>query len=74
KLFVQMSSELDQAKRKQLLLQIQDIILFKDAAYAPGLVYYPEAYWWKRLQGVTIGQTLHSPAGLFRGDRLWLER
>ncbi|MEK7777202.1 MAG: ABC transporter substrate-binding protein, partial [Chloroflexota bacterium] len=32
KLFVQMSSELDQAKRKQLLLQIQDIILFKDEA------------------------------------------
>lgn len=73
KLFLQQSSELDFAKRKQLLDQIVDIIVLKDVAYAPLPTTDTAGYWWKRIQGVTIGQTMHSPAGLMRADRLWLE-
>ncbi|MDO8750384.1 MAG: ABC transporter substrate-binding protein [Dehalococcoidia bacterium] len=73
KLYIQMSSELDVAKRKDLLRQIEEIIVLKDLAYAPTPIPYNTAFWWKRVQGVTIGQTLHSPSGLFRADRLWLQ-
>ncbi|MDO8750385.1 MAG: ABC transporter substrate-binding protein [Dehalococcoidia bacterium] len=74
KLFVQMSSELDVAKRKQLLSQIVDIIVLQDAGYAPTTSAYVYGFWWKRIQGVTVGQTMHSSAGLLRSDRLWIEQ
>ncbi|MDO8751086.1 MAG: ABC transporter substrate-binding protein, partial [Dehalococcoidia bacterium] len=73
KLYVEMSSELDFSKRKQLLRQIEEIIVLKDVGYAP----MPDAggtgYWWKRVQGVTIGAVIYAPSGLYRADRLWLE-
>ncbi|MDO8750632.1 MAG: ABC transporter substrate-binding protein [Dehalococcoidia bacterium] len=74
KLFVQMSSEPDFAKRKQLLRQIEDIVVLKDIGYAPSPSPAGLAFWWKRLQGVTIGGgPLNFSSGLTRGDRLWIE-
>ncbi|MDO8750763.1 MAG: ABC transporter substrate-binding protein [Dehalococcoidia bacterium] len=72
KLYVQMSSELDFAKRKQLLRQLEDIIVLKDVGYAAVQTNDGHAAWWKRVQGVTIGHP-HIPAGLMRADRLWIE-
>ncbi|MEK7778366.1 MAG: ABC transporter substrate-binding protein, partial [Chloroflexota bacterium] len=71
KLYLQMSSELDQAKRKQLLGQIVDIVIIQDVAFAPDQGIDSIDVWWKRLHGVQIGQTNHSPPGLMRADRLW---
>ena len=73
KLYVQMSSELDFAKRKQLLRQLEDIIVLKDVGYAAVQTNDGHAAWWKRVQGVTIGHP-HISAGLMRSDRLWIEQ
>ncbi|MDO8750634.1 MAG: ABC transporter substrate-binding protein [Dehalococcoidia bacterium] len=73
KLYVQMSSELDVAKRKQLLRQIEEIIVLKDVGYAAVQNEDGHATWWKRVQGVTFGPP-HIPSGLMRADRLWLEQ
>ncbi|MEK7777702.1 MAG: hypothetical protein AAB303_03665, partial [Chloroflexota bacterium] len=72
-LYVQMSSELDFAKRKQLLRQLEDIIVLKDVGYAAVQTNDGHAAWWKRVQGVTIGHP-HISAGLMRSDRLWIEQ
>ncbi len=73
KLFLQMSAELDPAKRKALFFQIQDIIILKDQAYAPLPHVNADNYWWDRLQGFTQGFSIRFSSGLFRGDRLWLK-
>ncbi len=74
KLYVQMSSEQDPIKRKELFFKIQDIIVVKDTAWAPladidGLEWY-----WNNFHGDTIGMSIHSASGFHRGDRLWLDQ
>ncbi|MEK7777107.1 MAG: ABC transporter substrate-binding protein, partial [Chloroflexota bacterium] len=73
KLYIQQSSELDPVKRKQLFRQIEDIVVLKDIGYAPTMVQEGSVFWWKRLQGVTVGPNPYAPPGLFRADRLWIE-
>ncbi|MDO8750260.1 MAG: ABC transporter substrate-binding protein [Dehalococcoidia bacterium] len=75
KLFVQMSSELDAAKRVALFHQIEDIILFKDQGYAPIVGGLSEAFSWNRLQGLTMGMATHPSgnSGFDRGDLLWFK-
>ncbi|MDO8750261.1 MAG: ABC transporter substrate-binding protein [Dehalococcoidia bacterium] len=73
KLYVQMSSELDPVKRKELFYQIQDIIVVKDVALAPtpasqGLIWVSA-----KVHGYALGLSLHSGSGLARSDRLWLK-
>ncbi|MDO8749734.1 MAG: ABC transporter substrate-binding protein [Dehalococcoidia bacterium] len=75
KLYIQMSSEIDPAKKVALFRQIEDIIIFKDQGYAPTPDTDVEGFWWKRLQGVTIGMAMHvaGSSGNARGDRWWLK-
>ena len=75
KLFIQMSSENDPAKKVALFKQIEQIIVFKDQGWAPMPSDVPEVFWWKRLQGVGWGMSSHPTAssGLGRGDRLWFK-
>ncbi|MEK7778074.1 MAG: ABC transporter substrate-binding protein [Chloroflexota bacterium] len=74
RLFVQMSSELDLAKKVALFKQIEEIIIFKDQGYAPEPGQIAEGYWWKRLEGVKTGMAMHvaGSSGNARGDRWWL--
>ncbi|MDO8749611.1 MAG: ABC transporter substrate-binding protein [Dehalococcoidia bacterium] len=74
KLFIQMSSELDSAKKVALFKQIEDIIIFKDQGYAPEPGNIAEGYWWKRLEGVHVGMAMHvaGSSGNARSDRWWL--
>lgn len=75
RLFPLMSGELDFAKRKQLYLQIQDIIAVQDAAY-PTL---PQStgwfWWWPNLRGFipsTDQPTGVTSTSFYRADTLWL--
>ncbi len=73
KLYVQMSSEMDAVKRKELFFKIQDIIVLKDVGYAP-VATNDDLYWtWSNLHGFTIGMSVHSASGWHRGDRVWLD-
>ncbi len=74
KLYVQMSSEQDPAKRKALFFQIQDIIVVKDIGYAPLQTDNGLSWAWNNLHGVTVGLSLHSASGWHRGDRAWLDQ
>ncbi len=73
KLYVQMSSELDLAKRKALFFQIQDIIVLKDVAYAPTPQQDADFWIWPRVQGFVIPMTTHSGSGFHRADRIWFK-
>ena len=75
KLYIQMSAELDPAKRAALFHQIEEVIIFKDQGYAPTVGLLAEAFWWNRLQGVTIGMATHPTgnSGFDRGDLLWFK-
>ncbi len=73
KLYVQMSSELDLAKRKQLFFQIQDIIVLKDVAYAPTPQQDADFWIWPKVQGFMIPMTTHSGSGFHRADRIWFK-
>ncbi len=74
KLFVQMSSELDPIKRKELFFKIQDIIILRDIGYAPLMTVDAIFHLWKEVQNFTIGMTTHSGTGLARGDVIWFKR
>ena len=73
KLYIQISGELDPAKRKALFYQVQDIVVLKDVAYAPSVTKYGSRFMWDRLQGYTEGFSNSFSSGVFRGDRLWLK-
>ncbi len=72
KLFVQMSSEGDPVKRKQVLFQIQDIIL-KDLWYAPAAVHDGFLTFWPTIKGVEVGLTPAFHSGFTRADKQWLK-
>ncbi|MDO8751785.1 MAG: ABC transporter substrate-binding protein [Dehalococcoidia bacterium] len=74
KLFIQMSSEQDPAKRKALFFQIQDIVILKDVAWAPLASVDGLNWYWNNFHGDTVGMSIHSASGFHRGDRLWLDQ
>ncbi len=73
KLFVQMSAEADPVKRKQVFLQIQDLIL-KDLWYAPLANHDGAVYIYPTIKGINIGLSAAFSSGFNRGDRLWLQQ
>ena len=74
RLFVQMSSELDPAKKVAPFTQMQDMIVVTAVGKATQSGQMAEGYWWNRLRGVTIGMAMHvaGSSGAARGDRWWL--
>ena len=72
KLYVQMSSELDPVKRKELFYKIQDQVILKDVGWVAVEAADSQTSVWKELQGFTIGMSTHSASGLHRADRLWI--
>ncbi|MFH1141399.1 MAG: ABC transporter substrate-binding protein [Chloroflexota bacterium] len=73
KLWPLMSAEQDPAKRKQLVRQIEEIIIVKDVAMGAMPDTFTEHFWWKRLQGA--GGMGISPAygsGWSRLEEWWL--
>ena len=73
KLYVQMSSETDPVKRKQLFFQAQDIIL-KDLWYAPAQNHNGYITYWPNLGGIDqIGLSPAFASGFARGDRFWFK-
>lgn len=73
KLFVQLITESDFAKKKEIFFKIQDTIVVKDVGYAPFTQSNGVGFWWKDLGGYTIGMTSWSAAGAYRADRIWLK-
>ena len=71
RLFRQMSAEADPAKRKQLVRQMEDIIVLKDVAYAPLNEQFDENFWWKRLRNFTFGSHPGFSSGQYRADIIW---
>ncbi|MDO8751724.1 MAG: ABC transporter substrate-binding protein [Dehalococcoidia bacterium] len=73
-LFVQMSSEQDPVKRKQLVRQMEDIIMVKDAVSAPLPLTYTYIYWY-----VYVKEYIPGGFGGFRGggptrkESVWLD-
>ncbi len=75
KLYIQMSSELDSVKRKALFLQIQDIIVLKDVAWAPASGADGAVWWWSELKGFDPVVFSYSwSSGRKRADKMWLDR
>ena len=72
KLFIQMSSEADPVKRRDLFFKIQDIIVLKDIGYAPIASNNGLSFLWSNVHGFTVGMSIHSASGWHRGDRVWL--
>ena len=73
KLFLQMNSENDPAKKKEIFFKIQDIIILQDMAFGSFTQANGANYWWKDMRGFTTGMTTWSPAGANRFDRVWLK-
>ena len=74
KLYVQMSSELDPVKRKELFYKIQETVILKDVGWVAMMSTDQPWFVWKELQGFTIGMSMHSASGLHRADRLWINQ
>ncbi|MEK7778210.1 MAG: ABC transporter substrate-binding protein, partial [Chloroflexota bacterium] len=74
KLFLQMSGELDPAKRKDVFLKIQDIILNKDVGYAPTPTTDRYVFVWNWLGGFTKPRNIWFSNGNVRSDRVWLKQ
>ncbi|MSQ22198.1 MAG: ABC transporter substrate-binding protein [Dehalococcoidia bacterium] len=73
KLFLQMISESDFAKKKVIFDKIQDIIVLQDVAWAPTTQSNGANFWWKDLRGFTTGMNTWAAAGMWRADRYWLQ-
>ncbi len=73
KLYLQMSSEPDPVKRRELFFQIQDIIVVKDVGYMPLPTTDSLSWAWGNLHGITVGMSLHSATGWHRADRVWFD-
>ncbi len=73
-LYLKMSAELDPTKRKDLFLQIQDIIVVQDVGHAPASGADRPVYWWKDLGGFSANVFSYNwSAGRKRADQLWLK-
>ena len=73
KLFVQMSSESDPVKRKQIFVQAQEIIL-KDLWYAPAANHDGALYYYPTIGGINVGLSPAFSSGFNRADQLWLKQ
>ncbi len=74
KLFIQMSGELDITKRKQLVRQMEDIIILRDMVYAPLPQQYDENFLWGKVKGFPFGLSTGFASGQFRADTIWIEQ
>ncbi|MDO8751722.1 MAG: ABC transporter substrate-binding protein [Dehalococcoidia bacterium] len=73
-LFMQMSSEQDPVKRKQLVRQMEDIIMVKDAVSAPLPLTYTYTYWYTYVKGYNPGGFAGTwGSGVMRKESLWLD-
>ena len=70
RLFLQMSGELDPAKRKEVFFRIQDIIVLDTVGYAPYSRSEDYLWWWKSFRGVTLSNV----SGGVRFDRVWIDK
>jgi len=73
KLFQQLISEGDIAKKKEVFLKIQNIIVVQDVGYVPITQSNGVTFWWNDLGGFTVGMTTWGSAGAWRFDRVWLK-
>ncbi|MFH1141029.1 MAG: ABC transporter substrate-binding protein, partial [Chloroflexota bacterium] len=75
KLYLQMSGELDPAKRKQLVRQIEDIIILKDVVIGPMPDTFTEHFWWKRLHNADgMGLAPAYGSGFRRWEDWWIDQ
>lgn len=72
-LFVDMSSETDPVKRKQIFRKIENILAVETVAFPSLMNGDNEIWWWDRLQNFKIPLSTHSGTGIVRGDRFWLK-
>ncbi|MSQ22235.1 MAG: hypothetical protein EXR53_02870 [Dehalococcoidia bacterium] len=74
KMYAQMSGELDITKRKQLVRQMEDIIVLRDVVYGPMPEQFDEGFWWKRVKNHTFGLSSGFASGQYRADTIWVEQ
>ncbi|MDO8751721.1 MAG: ABC transporter substrate-binding protein [Dehalococcoidia bacterium] len=73
-LFLQMSSEQDPVKRKQLVRQMEDIIMVKDAVSAQLPLAYNNTYWYVYVKGYRPGGYAGvNGGGVTRRESVWLD-
>jgi len=74
RLFPLMDAEVDPAKRRQLVQQIEDIVILQDFAHGVMPDTATEHFWWKRLNNAGLfGISPGYGSGFHRQEDLWLE-
>ncbi len=72
-LYLQLSSELDPVKRKELFFKVRDIAT-KDVAIGFNINAVGPTFVWSELKGFTAPRTIGFMNGIQRADRLWFKR
>ncbi len=72
-LYAQMSAEVDASKRKQLVRQMEDIVVFQDVAFGPMPQQFDQNFWWTHLKNFTFGLSSGFASGQYRADTIWIQ-